>query len=689
MEIIQNIPREEILDYYHKWYVPSNMTTIIVGDIDANKALALVKEKYKSNPGNYTKTKNTYEREPYIINSSEKVEKGDYNVGYFLIGFKGVPVWNKKDNYALDMAASILGDGRSSRLYQNVKEKSGLVSSISAGHQSMRDDSIFYIDADLKPQNYTSVKKSIIDEIAKLRNKKVTEQELNRAKSKFQRDFLYSKESVGGIANSIGYYMTIANSLDYYTDYVENINKVTPEDIQNAAKKYLTDSRIAISVLLPEKEGEINKPKESYKDVSKYVLDNGLTLLVQENDSDDIVSLSVFIKGGKLVEPKPGLSSLTTSTLMKGTKNRTALEISNELENSGIIISPSAGSDYFEIQLKSLDTDFDKAFEILADIINNPLFEDKYIQKAKSDILQGIKESRDTPMTYAFEKFIQTMYPNHSYGNVGEVVEKNLPKIQREDLVKFHNEYFIPENMVVSVSGKVNSDDLANKFYTYFPKSNGKTVDINALITKYQPLKQNQLVSVPKDSSAASMFLGWPVTGITNDKEFASLKVIDSLLGNGLSSRLFVNMRERKGLAYVVSSSYSSKLDNSFFVLYIGTNPENIEIAKKYFLYEIDKLKTETLDQNELEEVKQRIIGQYALSQETHQQKAHNFGSFEIMGKGFKYNYEYPELINSVTAKDIKDTANKYFNHPYIISVVAPKNDLSILEKEYKSESKR
>ncbi|EKE04184.1 MAG: hypothetical protein ACD_20C00097G0001 [uncultured bacterium] len=673
MEIIGNVPREEILNYYHKWYTPANMTTVIVGDVDTDKMLALVKEEFKDNSTSNKSIKVNYEKEPYLTQSAEKIEKDNYNIGYLNIGFRGVPIANKKDNYALDLAAEILGQGRSSRLYQNIKEKN-LVSGISSGHHSMRDDSIFYIDASLKPENYTAAKEATLKELDKLRNEKVTQEELERAKTKLERSFLYGTESVENIANAIGNTMTLNGKLEDYTDYIDNIKKITADDIQKSVNKYLPESRMAVSVLLPDNTNinSTQKPQETYQNVSKYTLNNGMTLITEKNNSNDILSLSVFVKGGKLLETQPGLQDLLAATLMKGTKSKSALEISKELENSGIVIAPSSGPDYFEIQLKSTVADFDKALEILADVINNPAFKDEYIEKAKVNTVQGIKESRDTPLSYAFENFTEKMYPNHPYGYVGETLLKNVNKINKDDLTKFHNEYFIPENMVVSVSGNIDTDNLVNKFQTYFPEREGKKVDLNELRTKYNPKAQDKLSIVKKDTTAASVVLGWPAAGITQDKDYASLKIINGILGNGLSSRLFVNLREKQGLAYVVSSAYPTRLDNSFFVLYIGTNPENIKAVKQGFLNEINTIKTQPISEKELEEAKQKLIGQFALSQETNQEKAHSLGWYEVTGKGFKYNYQYPDLINSITTEDIMSTANKYFNNPYVISIVAP-----------------
>jgi len=345
--------------------------------------------------------------------------------------------------------------------------------------------------------------------------------------------------------------------------------------------------------------------------------------------------------------------------------------------------------DYFEIQLKSTKADFNKAFDILTDVLRNPLFRNNEIVKAKNDIIQNIHESRDVPSSLVFEKFTRVLYPNHPYGYQGEKIEQNLPKITRENLTGFYNKIFVPENMIVSVSGDIDNSELSRKFNKDFPASAVKLTNIYPSTTDFKPLEHNKFTFVNKNTNAASMLLGWPVGGFSSDSEYASLKILSGILGDGMSSRLFVDLREKQGLAYVINSLYPSRLDNSFFVLYIGTEPKNVSNVKRAFLHEINRIKTVPISAKELEAVKQKLIGQFELSQETNQEKAHNLGWFELMGKGYKLNYNYPDLLNSVTAEDIKNTANKYFNNPYAMSIVAPEKSIKSLEKGINSESKR
>lgn len=698
---IENIPRKNILEYYHHYYVPSNMTTIVVGDVDPQKILCMLEENYKAEVSNKVVLPK-FPREATLLKPQTKTAKEKINFGYICMGFKGVPINDIKESYALDLAASILGGGKSSRLYQDLKEKQNIVSSVDSGHYSLRDDSIFFVSADFDPSKYQKVKTSIENELKKLRETKVTDEELNRAKTQEERAFVYENESVEEIANSLGYVMTIEGNIDSYTNHLKYVNAVTAEEIQKTAQKYIKPSGMALSVLLPSnsknskqaksenssvipvsqiKINSVSPPQETCKNTTKTVLNNGMTLITNPVTSNDIISLSVFVKGGKLLDSPAGITNLLVKTILQGTKNRSAYEITKTVEDMGVVISPMLDSDCFEIQLKSTRADFDKAFEILADVINNPAFSPEYVEKGKKDILQDITKSRDRPMSKMSEGFSRAMYQNQPYGNIGEILEKSVPSLTREELIDFHKKIFIPQNMVVSVSGNINQDEIAQKFTGAFPCSNTEKLTLKPS-PEVKKFTADKIVCQKDETAAAWMLIGWPVEGIRNEKEYASLQVIDSLLGGGLSSRLFKTFREKQGLCYSVGSSYSPKKDGSVFAMYIGTEPKNIDLVKSKFLQEITRLKTETVSQDELNDAKQKLIGDFLLSQETNQEKAHYLGWFEIIDKGFRFTYDFPDLINTVTSEDVMSTANKYLSSPYVLSVVAPEASMKNLCKE-------
>ncbi len=703
-DVIKNISREGIFDFYNKWYVPENMVTVIIGNIDKEKALSLMNQYFvcdKTKSLSLT-PKNKYMRESELTTIETKIQRGKYNTAYLQVAFKGCEFKNVKDTYALDLLSVILGQGNTSYLYKALKENKNLVTYVDAGHYSLRDDSIFYVSAGLNSENYSAVENEIIHQISQIRSKGINAEELQRAKNILERAHIYSNESVENIANSIGYNMALGNDLQYYTTYIDEIKKITEKDILRVANQYLDPNKMAVSLLLPEKSKIGAKPDEfvpthtaayapgiltyNYKPedatqlplnlpprVYKNTTPGGAQLIIEKNDAADIVAVEIFIKGGEFLA-KPGVCNVLAKTLTKGTKTATAQDISKKLEESGIIISPSVNPEYLSISLKSTKADFDKAYEILCDILNNANFPDKEVDKAKKDILDEIKFQQDQPQTVALDMLKSKIYPQNPYGFSMNDVKTSMPKITRADAANYYYSYFAPQNMVVSVSGNVDVCDIRKKFDNFVARK-GKPVDMKVFITPFAPLESYSKMMTKKRTQSAWVMTGQRVCGLRDEKDFATLKVINSILSGGMSSRLFIDMREKKGLAYEVGCSYPTFYNNSYFLLYIGTNPKNIELVQKEFKNEINKLMTQQVSQDELNLAKQRLVGYLALGQETNSQRAYQRGRYELFSKGYNFTDKYEKLIESVSADDIIKTANKYFKQPSVVAIVEPIED--------------
>ena len=364
-EVIETISREQILDFYNTWYTPYNMTTVIAGDIDTQKALELVKEKFNktyNTPLNKIK-KPIYKADKKPVSQIENQVRLNIETGYILIGFKGADKVDSKDSYALDVLATVLGEGKSSRLYKELKEQKQLVLNISASNSSMKDDSIFCISADFTSTDIQLIKDAVFEEIQKLKKNEIPDSEIKKAKNIIERDTYYSRESVSNIAGEIGYTATITDNTTYYKNYLENINKVTAEDIKNAAKTYLNSENAVISVVFPNKTIETKTseimPKDynakiisSNADTTKYQLENGAILVITKNTANDIIAMTMTAKGGNNLEKIPGVASVTADTILKGTNKYRGQELPQTLEENGIRLIPSANGDSFSLTTK-------------------------------------------------------------------------------------------------------------------------------------------------------------------------------------------------------------------------------------------------------------------------------------------------------------------------------------------------
>lgn len=675
--IIETITRDEIMDYFESFYAPSNMITVIVGDVDTNTVIDKVKTSF--NTANKKTPQIKYPKEKPIPSLLRKIDYTETNSGYMLIGFRGVKITDK-DSYALDVLSTILGSGRSSVLYQNIKDKKQLAFNISASNGTFKDDGIFYISANFIPENYQKLEENIFLELLQLQKYGVTPEQVNLAKSIIERETYYSRESISNIAQEIGYTMVTTNDIDFYENYIDNIKKVSTNDVIRVAKKYLNINKAAISVVLPKQDNEVKisniKPHDSTaklisenSETLKYELANGSILLLTPNETNDIIAISINAKGGEFIENIAGIGKLTASVITRGTKKYSSIELSQIMEDNGIKITPSSKGDVFSINVLTTKPQIEKTFELLNEIVNNATFNDYEIEKVRSEKINNIKKNRDLPLQLALEEYNTIIHQGSVYSNSTKILEKTYPQITKQNLIGYYNSIFNPQNLVISINGNIDKDYTIKELNTIFKHKNNESFDYNNV---FVPTIQKQRIStqISPNTKTAWIFLGWQTDGVQNLKEYATLQVIDSLLGSGMSSRLFKNLRDQEGLAYQIGSSFSPNIKKGHFVVYIGTNPKNLDYSKSKLFNEINKLKTEYVGTKELQEAKDKLLGQFVISQETNLEKASSVGWFETSGRGYEFKNTYPELINEVTENDIIEVANKYFNDNYALSIV-------------------
>lgn len=678
-DVIETITRDQVLNFYNAHYSPSNMITIVVGDVDTNHALERIKEVFNAE---YKKqTKMIYQKESQLTSQQKKVEYIKTESGYMVIGFRGTPI-NDNDSYALDVLSTILGDGRSSVLNQVLKEKKRLAFSVDAGNSTFRDDGIFYISANFEPEKCKQVQSAIFDEIKNIQDKGVSDEQLSLAKNIIERNTYYSRESITNIATEIGYTMALTNDIKFYDTYLDKIKSVSKDEVKRVANKYLGENRSAVSIILPESSKNIpvaNKIQNlgtaelisESNGTQKYHLSDGATMLYTPNSSNDIIAISIYAKGGQLLDKIAGTANLTAATMMKGTKNYTSLELSQVLEDNGIKIVPSVGADAFSITVLTTKDEYDKTMELLNEVVNNAIFDDYEIEKVKSDKLSAIKTNKDVPIKQAIEEYRDMIYKNTPYSISSKVLEKNIQNIKKSDIIEYYNKIFNPKNIVISINGNIDKDKTIQDLNKIFePKADSQTFDFKTYDSKIPRITTPRTNTIKMPTETAWILLGWQTDGVLSEKDYATLQVIDSILGTGMSSRLFKELREQEGLAYQLGTGYSPNVLRGSFMMYIGTNPATLEKSKQGLFSEIEKLKTEYVGDKELKDAKEKLIGNYVIGLETNLDKASNTGWYEASTRGYEFKEKYVDLINSVTDADIIEVANKYFNDNYIMSIV-------------------
>jgi zinc protease len=703
---IASMPRQTILDYYHRWYQPENLNTVIVGDVDPEQALSVVKKAF-AQAGSAKSSEDPVVKPVNPLSHPESVvlENPGINQSYLAIGLLGPSLKDAESVYAMDIAMMVLGSGKSSRLYQALKEKTSLVTSVSASNATQKHAGMLVLDAQMASENREAVKKILLTELTRLKETGITTQELEKAKNQYLKDFIFENETTDGTASSIGYNVTIG-TLENYTQHELMVKQVTLEKVRQALSRYIQpqqavlvelipgtlkanvseEARNNVALLdkaatglvtdsagsvLPEKSGlsTVVQRQEPYK----VVLPNGITLIGRPLKESATVAFNIFVKGGQSVESMPGTASLLSSVFMQGTRSRTLQTLQEELDEKGMNLSVSASDDYMSIEGNAIEEDFGELLLLTRDVLENPLFANTEIDKKKKQMIQAIDASQDSPSSVVFENLALGLYPHHPYGNVGTRIKEALPGITREDLLKYYETYFSPQNMVVTVVGNFNPE-VANSYFTSLFSDCTHCKTSPALdIPKVPSLAKNQEIVVQKKSlSAAWLAQAWLMPPLSDTKDYATFKLIHALIGQGMSSRLFTSLREKQGLAYVVGSLYPTRQEKSYFSAYIGTDPVNLGKVKKGFAAEMSRLKTSVVGASELSEAKSKLIGSFALAHDSNSSQAFYLGLYEVLGKGYRFDQEYPKAVQSITSQDILDASRKWLNQSSVSSVIQP-----------------
>lgn len=419
--------------------------------------------------------------------------------------------------------------------------------------------------------------------------------------------------------------------------------------------------------------------------VHRAVLSNGMVVLAVENPAADIIATRIFIRAGSRYEPleQAGLSHLWAAVLTKGTERLSSQQIAERVESVGASLGTDSAADYCLLSLKTVSSDFAEMLELAAELLRSPSFPEAEVELERRLSLQGIRSMQEQPFAVANSQLRKAMYQDHPYALPSLGTEETLTRLDRAALQQYHQTHCRPDNMVISIAGNITPDAairyIDQHFGDWYPHhQDGQSLPL-ARPTLPNVTPSPERVITVRSTQQAIVMLGY-LTGAVHGDDHITLKLLNTYLGNGLSSRLFVELREKRGLAYEVSAFYPTRMDTSHFVVYMGTAPENTAMAQEGLRHEVDRLRHTLLDPDELQASKNKLLGQYALGKQTNAQIAQIFGWYETLGLGISYDESFQQRVALITAEQIQQVANQYFIEPYV-SLVGSDVAVNLLEQ--------
>lgn len=400
----------------------------------------------------------------------------------------------------------------------------------------------------------------------------------------------------------------------------------------------------------------------------EFELKNGIRAVYKKNSETPRIALTLNMSINE-EEKLAGTYSLMTRLLLQGTQKYNNEELAKILDENGIEIITDMKQDYLRFRLLCLNEDFKKAVELLEDIIKNSTF--KEFDKEKTKMKGELVAELDSARLKVSDAFVKTVYENHYYGHTYTNILNDIYGIEQDDVINSYKKITSTSRKVISVVGSLDEDeviDLLNKTFSDLANSN----EITKTITKPSLTSPKRTEVIKEDAQQAQILQGWLVPTFTAE-DYPVIVVINTILGSsGLSSRLFRELREKKGLAYTVRTSCEIKELAALFSIYIATEPSNIEISLNGFKEEIDKIKTIPVSEEELQNAKNNIFGKHQFIVETNFQQSTSMAYYGINGLPFNHYENMHEKIKNVTPEQIMECANKYFTENSVIAILHP-----------------
>lgn len=408
----------------------------------------------------------------------------------------------------------------------------------------------------------------------------------------------------------------------------------------------------------------------------KLIQKDGIDILIQNAKNTPRMAVCTYFSIDKS-EKYAGVYTLFAKLLLKGTKTRSAQQLADIIENNGIETSVKCKQDYVKVSTLFLNEDFDLALSVLADILQNSTFDEfeKEVFKLKGEIVADL----DSPQMKASDVFIEGIFKNHYYGNSYAKILSDLDKIQKQDVADVLAQIMSAKKVISIVGDFADEDSIVEYFVKNFNfmKTNETVSEIPGIKSFSGDNGKDRIVKVVKnDAKQAQVFQGY-IVDTQFSEDYPKIAIMNNLLGSsGLSSRLFVELRDKQGLAYVVRSALEPLAHSSLFYFYIGTEPKNIEKSLLGFKNEVQKLVSNAPSDVEIQGAKENITGRLEYFSQTNMQIASIAGYDYIMGLGLNYEEKYKKKLNLVTGDDVSKMAEKYLLNPSMISILAPEEYL-------------
>jgi predicted Zn-dependent peptidase len=402
--------------------------------------------------------------------------------------------------------------------------------------------------------------------------------------------------------------------------------------------------------------------------VNKSKLDNGLRIVTEHIESVKSVSVGIWVKTGgrNETEKQAGITHFLEHMLFKGTDSRSSYDIALSMEAVGGYLNAFTSSEYTCYYARCLNTQLDRALDVLSDMVLHPSFPEEEVEKEKKVVIEEMKMYRDSPDDYLFEEFNSKIFEGHELGRPVLGYEKAVSAFTRKDLYDYMSDRYYPGNMLISVAGNVDHKKVVEVVKEYFDNLEPKDS-----IEQEQPLPpfKNENITLTKSIEQTHYVYGRRGLNFDHNDKYLLL-MANTVLGGGMSSRLHQNVREKYGYCYSIQPFNQSYTDTGLWGIYVGTDKEYVDHVRELIKKELKQMQDEPVPKKELDEAKAQLKGKLLLSQESTSNRMTRLAKSELYFGRFVTLDELVENIDSVTAEDIQEFVQDFFNEENFMEAI-------------------
>ena len=695
---IQSAKLEDVRNFFRLYYAPNNASLAIVGDFDPVKARELV-QKYFGPLKRGEDVPKIKAHTPPITSERKTVIQDNVQLPRVYLAWLTSPIFKPGDAEA-DLAATILGGGKSSRLYKKLVYEKQIAQDVSVNQQSLILGSVFEVQvtakAGVKPED---LEKAINAEIDVFRKDGPAAEELTRARNVLESRIIAGLETLGGfggVADRLNSYNHYLGTPDFLAADIARYENSSTESVQAFAQGQLNLNQCAVVYGVPGKQdlgAEVATPKAPEKDPSKnngepvnadaewrkdapkpgpasalhlpvpqkFKLSNGLTVLYSERPGLPLVAADLVLHAGSGVNPvdRPGLASMTARMLQQGTTTRSALQIADRAADLGATLNSGAGTDTTGISTHSLSRNFPDALELLADVALHPGFPQSEIERVRSELLTGIVQEKDEPFALASRVLSAALYgPRHTYGYPDSGTTESLKAISRDDLEHFWKQNYFPDDAALVVTGNIKLAVLKPLLEKQFGAWKAGRPAPPALSTP--ETTDAKLILVDRPGAPQTTLICFSMGLARSTPDYAPVEVMNTDLGGLFSSRINMNLREAHGYTYGAFSFFRFHRAPGPFIAGADVRTDATAPATTELFNELKRMRETQMTPAELLLSKDSIARSLPGRFERGTAAAATFAELFTYDLPLDYFSTLPERINAVTIEQAQAMAQKY-----------------------------